>query len=167
MAVNQPAPKPRNPKLIATMGGIGFATLFLGGLAQWEGKRNIGYTDIAGYPTACFGDTNDVEVGKFYSDAECARRLEEQALKHVAPIKQCIPGIRGYQLIAFGSLAYNIGVTATCNSSAARHYRAGNVKAACDGLLAWNKARINGKLQPVRGLTNRRQWEREICLRGL
>lgn len=167
MAVKQPAPKPRNPKLIATMGGIGFATLFLGGLAQWEGKENIGYLDIASIPTACYGDTHNVKVDQFYPDAECERRLEDQALKHVAPLKVCMPGLKGYQLVAFGSHAYNFGPRATCNSTFAKHYRAGNVKAACNGLLAWNKARVKGKLQVVRGLTNRRQWEREICLRGL
>ena len=31
----------------------------------------------------------------------------------------------------------------------------------------WDKGRINGVLQRIRGLTRRRQAERELCLSGL
>jgi lysozyme len=60
----------------------------LDGLTQWEGKKNVGYFDIVGIPTACMGDTNNVVVGKFYSDTECRARLEQQAIIHISEVKQ-------------------------------------------------------------------------------
>ncbi len=45
----------------------------------------------------------------------------------------------------------------------ARRLNAGDIRGACDALLAWNKA--GGRV--VQGLTNRRQDERRLCLEGL
>jgi lysozyme len=61
------------------------------------------------------------------------------------------------------SLAYNIGTGAYCRSSVDRQFDAGNWRAGCDAMLKWNKA--GGR--EIRGLTQRRQRERAICLRGL
>lgn len=160
-----PAP-PTKPKrtLIAVIGTSAAAGL-LALIAQWEGKENVGYRDIVGVPTACFGDTNDVVVGKRYSDAECLARLEQQALAHVEPVLSCTPALKGRdnQLIAAGSLAYNIGTAAYCKSSVDRRFDAGDFKGACDAFLLWNRA--GGR--EVRGLTNRRNAERTLCLKGL
>jgi lysozyme len=159
--------QPTDPRLVKTMGGAGLAMLLLTTLVTWEGWENTGYVDIAGVPTACAGDTHGVIVGKFYSDAECTRRLEEQAYRHVAPLKKCMPKLEGKPLVAFGSHAYNFGPAATCGSSIARRFNAGNLRGACDALLMWNKARVKGRLQVVRGLDNRRKFERNLCLEGL
>ncbi|TIO39692.1 MAG: lysozyme, partial [Mesorhizobium sp.] len=64
---------------------------------------------------------------------------------------------------AFLSASYNIGTGAFCKSSMARRANAGDIRGACDALLAWDKA--GGFRLP--GLTKRRAKERELCLRGI
>ena len=93
---------PAKTTIAGVMGSAALAAALLGGLTQWEGKKNVGYLDIVGIPTACMGDTNNVVVGKFYSDAECRARLEQQAIVHVSEVKRCTPSIGGGQLVAAG-----------------------------------------------------------------
>ena len=52
---------------------------------------------------------------------------------------------------------------AACGSSAFRLIQAGHVKEGCDSLMKWNKA--GGVVW--RGLTRRREHERELCLKGV
>lgn len=157
-----PAGGARKATLAALMGTM-FAASLTAGLTQWEGKRNVGYLDIVGVPTACMGDTNDVIVGKFYGDAECHDRLERQAIVHVREVQRCTPAIRGDQLVAAGLLAYNIGGSAYCRSTVARRFNAGAIRSACDAFRMWRMA--GGRV--IRGLVNRREFERAICLRGV
>jgi lysozyme len=156
-------------KIAALMGSAAAATALLGGLTMWEGQKNVGYLDIAKIPTACSGDTENVVVGKFYSNEECAARLERQALAHLEGVVKCTPQLRGrpYQLQAAGSLAYNIGIGAYCGSTAATRFKARNIAGGCSAILLWDKATINGKLQTVRGLANRREWEYRVCMTGV
>lgn len=159
------APTPKPKKTLIGLIGAGAAAALTATLVLWEGNAPVGYVDIAGVPTACFGDTNNVVVGKRYSDAECRQRLEDQAIKHVEPVLACTPSLRGHddQLVAAASLAYNIGTGAYCKSTVDRRFDAGDWKGACDAFLMWNRA--GGKV--VRGLQNRRQYERNICLKNL
>jgi GH24 family phage-related lysozyme (muramidase) len=94
-------------------------------------------------------------------------REDERLWSTLSPEAQARIAEREGQRDAAISLAYNIGTDAFCRSTAARHFRAGDWRGGCDALTAWNKARVNGRLVPVRGLTRRRRHEREICLRGL
>jgi lysozyme len=48
-----------------------------------------------------------------------------------------------------------------CGSTAARRFRAGDVRGGCDAFLAWNKA--GGRV--VAGLAKPAPAERQICLR--
>jgi lysozyme len=158
-------PAPPGRRTLAGAIGAAAAAALLALLAAQEGKSNIGYFDVAGVATACYGDTADVAVGAHYSDADCAERLERQALAHVAPVLACTPALRGHdnQVVAAGSLAYNIGTAAYCRSGIARRFAAGDWRGACDGFLAWNRA--GGRV--VRGLVARRRAERALCLTGL
>jgi lysozyme len=65
--------------------------------------------------------------------------------------------------IAFISATYNIGVYAFCHSSMARKVNDGDLRGACDALLAWDRA--GGR--EIKGLHNRRVSERAICLKDL
>ena len=64
--------------------------------------------------------------------------------------------------IAMLSFTYNVGGGALCKSSVARKINAGDLRGGCDALLLYNRA--NGV--PLRGLTNRRVAERELCLKS-
>lgn len=153
-------------KAIAVV-GAGALALAAPLIATWEGKRNDPYRDIVGVPTVCYGDTRNVTMGKRVSDAECTDRLYQQIADHAAPIVKCVPGLRAperqAQLAASVSLAYNIGTSGFCRSTAARRFNAGDFKGGCQAFMLWNRA--GGKV--VRGLTLRRMKERDLCLSGL
>ena len=155
----QPNPKGRLAALI----GIPAAAALMSTIALWEGYEPEAYKDVVGITTACWGDTQNVEMGKRYTRAECEARLERQALAHVEPVLRCTPRIKGSQLIAAGSLTYNIGPAAYCRSTVAKRFNAGRLREGCEAFLMWDRA--GGKR--IRGLTNRRRYEREVCLRGL
>lgn len=135
-------------------------------VSKWEGRRNDPYLDIAKVWTVCDGET--AVPMRHYSDRECDAMREASLRRYGGPILECLPPGAPLEVkAAFVSFGYNVGVTAACNSSAAGKARAWDYRGACDGLLAWNKARVNGQLRFVQGLANRRADERALCLKGL
>ncbi len=132
-------------------------------IMRWEGKRNDPYRDIVGVLTVCYGETQGVM--RRYSDGECSAMLNRRVeADYAAPILRCVPGFadRPYPFAAGISLSYNIGTAAFCRSSSARFFNAGKWSLGCDALLLWNKA--GGKV--VRGLVNRREAERKLCMKA-
>lgn len=168
--MDMPRKGPGKGTLAALLGTIAAAGLYVSIPAD-EGTSLRAYKDIAGIWTICEGDTKNVRPGMVETQAGCRSRLERQLLAHAVPVMQCTPRLaepgRDYQRWAAVSLAYNIGTTAYCNSTVDRRFDAGNWQGGCDAMLAWDKARVNGQLVSVRGLSLRRQREREICLRGV
>jgi len=165
-----------NPKAIIAgiMSAAAAATMAIGlvtsALQTDEGKSNVGYLDPASIPTDCYGHTGpDVVVGKRKTDAQCGAQLNADADQHMKGVLRCTPGLAGhpYQLAAATRLAFNIGVPAYCGSTVAKRFRAGDWRGACDAFLMWNKAKVGGRLQVLRGLSNRRARERDMCLTGL
>ncbi|WP_339112296.1 lysozyme [Thioclava sp. GXIMD2076] len=133
-------------------------------IAPWEGKELRAYRDIVGIPTICFGETEGVKMGDVATEAECRTQLAKRVAQFEAEIRPCLPLILPERTrAAFISAAYNIGSHGFCRSSMSRRALAGDLLGACDALLMWNKA--GGRV--VRGLTNRRKAERELCLSGL
>lgn len=129
-------------------------------IGPWEGLRTDPYRDLVGKWTVCYGDTT-VPMRR-YTTAECTALLEAQVERYMEGIGQCIHGpVTTNQLAALTSWAYNVGVAAACNSTLVRQLNAGQPAAVwCEQLLRWDYS--GGKR--VRGLTNRRQAEREVCL---
>lgn len=146
--------------------GAACAALCVPLVQSWEGKRNVGYHDIVKVATACYGQTGaGIKVGQRYSDAQCEAMLDRALVDHAAPVLKCVPTLAGHppQLAAAVSLAYNIGPSAFCGSTAARRFRARQWAAACDAFLSWRFA--SGR--EVAGLLNRRRAERALCMKDL
>ena len=134
----------------------------------WEGRSLVAYRDIAGIPTICDGETRGVKMGDTATPAECDAMTEAAVAEFELAIRPCLPrSLPTETRAAFVVTAYNIGADAFCKSSMSRRALAGDLRGACDALMMWNKARVNGALQVVRGLTNRRTAERALCLRGV
>lgn len=150
--------------LVALVGAMAAAALMTI-TPVWEGTKLTTYRDLGGVLTYCTGATENAQWGKTYSPDQCRAQLDRDLERHAAGIARCVPlaSMTDGQKVAFVDAAYNIGVSAFCGSSMARRANAGDMVGACDALLMWNK--VGGKV--VRGLTLRRQAEREICLRGL
>lgn len=159
---NPPKPPMQKSKLAGIIGASA-ATALLASTALWEGKSNDPYKDIVGIWTVCYGETK-VQM-RPYTDAECKQMLDESLAGYAQQVLEINPELRGHdnQTVAATMLAYNIGIGAYRRSSVSRYFRAGQWRKACDSFLLWNRA--GGK--EVRGLTNRRRFERNICLKDL
>jgi lysozyme len=127
------------------------------------------YLDIAGIPTACDGLTGpNIRPGMTFTEQQCSEMLEAELVETAEKVQSCTPILRqpgmDYQRAAVIVFAHNIGKYGYCGSTAAKKFNAGDIPAACDWFLPWNKARVNGTLRAVDGLTKRRARERQVCL---
>lgn len=133
-------------------------------IVPWEGRELRAYRDIVGVPTICYGETRGVRMGDIATPAECDSMLAQAVAEFDLAIRPCLPPVLPDKTrAAFISAAYNIGSSAFCKSSMSRRALAGQLQDACDALLLWNKA--GGRV--VKGLVNRRNAERRLCLEGL
>lgn len=135
-----------------------------------EGLRLNAYPDpvTKGAPwTICYGETLGISKGDKRTVEQCKAMLRQAIEKRYGPgLDSCIKNTAALSdktYVAFLSLEYNIGQGAFCKSSIVRHVNAGNLRAACDAILLYNKA--GGKVIP--GLVKRRNEERKLCLSGL
>ncbi|WAC26446.1 lysozyme [Ancylobacter sp. SL191] len=140
----------------------------------WEGRELRAYRDVVGVLTICDGDTANVRPGMVETPAGCDTRLRTRLVRDFyVPLTRCIAGFEGkpqsWQAM-MTSLAYNVGVGATCNSTAARLGRGGQYRASCEAATAFNRA--GGKV--LIGLQRRREMgdatrigEGELCVTGL
>lgn len=128
-----------------------------------EGLVLSTYPDVGGVPTYCYGETKGAEWGKTYTKEQCDEKLSARLVEFNTGVNSCVfvelPDTRRAALV---SLAYNIGVDAFCRSTVVRKLNAGDVQGGCEAVLMWNK--VHGVVW--RGLTNRRQKERTLCLEG-
>jgi lysozyme len=142
---------------------------------KWEGFAAKPYLDPASIKTGCFGETEDPAYleDRIYSRSECGDQLRKRLARDYAPrIAKCLPEIVQNRFV-FGALldaSYNAGWAAVCNSRMAVSVRAGNLRAACNGLEGWYvtaRNRQTGVRVRLRGLERRRLDEKATCLRGL
>jgi len=144
--------------------GSAVAGMLVALVGGFEGLRQNAYPDPAtgGAPwTVCYGETSGVKRGDSYSISECKAMLVQSLQKYANGVEQCVTvPLPDRRFVALTSFAYNVGVSAACNSSVVRLINAGRPRAGCDALLKWDKAA--GIRFP--GLTRRRKAERELCL---
>ncbi|HTW69404.1 MAG TPA: lysozyme [Acetobacteraceae bacterium] len=135
-------------------------------IKHFEGCRLDAYQDVAGIWTIGYGHTGGVTPGMTITQDQADQFLQNDlngtenavtaATAEVAPTDN--------QFAAMVSLCYNIGAGAFKSSTVLRQHLAGNFAAAADAFLLWDKATIDGQLQVVQGLLNRRQAERQLYL---
>lgn len=136
--------------------------LAVGIVGSFEGLRHNVYLDVVGVPTYCYGETQNPVWGKRYSTEECKKLLEGRLAEFAEGVERCVRvDMPPHRWAASVSLAYNIGTGAFCRSTYVRRLNAGEGAAACDSMLAFNRAK--GKIFP--GLERRRQAEAAMCRR--
>jgi lysozyme len=135
-------------------------------IADYEGLRLKAYLCPAGKPTIGWGQTEGVTLGmtwtKAQADADLCETLTERCNEILAV---CTRVPSEYELGAMLSLQYNIGQAAFEKSSVLKAHNRGDVQAASRAFGLWNKSRVNGVLQELRGLTARRAAEAALYLR--
>lgn len=141
----------------------------LSGASLWEGTQYYAYYDIGGVPTVCQGYTGKgIIFGKKYSAEECNAFLRKELKTHSDGVLNCITKpLKQREHDAFTLMAYNVGVAGFCGSRAAKLFNQGYVEQACwamsngpDGKPVWSY--VGDKF--VKGLYNRRVYERSMCL---
>ena len=140
----------------------GWLAIAIAVVGAYEGLSLTAYPDIVGVPTICYGETKNVKLGQTATKEQCDSQLSARLVEFNQGVESCVTRpMRDNERVAFVSLSYNIGVAAFCKSTVVRRFNAGDKTGACDAILMWNRA--GGKV--VQGLVNRRQKEREICLK--
>lgn len=138
-------------------------------VAGFEGLYTHPYRDVVGVRTVCYGETaaDHIDLNRTYTPDECKDLLSTSLPKYDAQVKACLSpkvydALPPYRHAALVSFTYNVGGGAFCHSSVARNLNAGNVTAACNALLLYNR----GGGRVIKGLDNRRHVERTMCLRS-
>lgn len=135
-------------------------------VAAWEGLYLRTYKDKLAHDllTVCYGATKaelpDISITDVYTKEECQQLLADALPRYYRGIAKCVDmsKLTEHQKAAAVSLAYNVGIRATCKSTFLQKLGEGDPKA-CDYILRYNKA--SGRI--VQGLINRRMAERKIC----
>jgi lysozyme len=146
------------------MTAINQATIDL--VKRWEGFKAEAYLCPANKWTIGYGVTKsagigvDPKPGMRVTREEAEDHLRRALEKFASEIRPAITApINENEFGAFLSLAYNIGSGGFRSSSALRHFNAGDKTRAAAAIRYWNKATVNGKLQVMQGLVNRRADE--------
>lgn len=134
-------------------------------IAEAEGCRLKAYRCPAGVPTIGWGETDGVQMGDACTQEQADRWLLEDLQERTRAVQaMCTRAPSRNELGALVSLAYNIGVGALAKSTALRQHNAGQHEAAARAIELWDKARVNGVLTTLPGLTARRARERALYL---
>ena len=136
-------------------------------LGELEGIVLRPYKDSVGIPTIGIGSTYYEDGTKVkMTDKAITKERAIQLAKNVVKSfearvnKSILLPMTQNQFDAMALLCYNIGESSFARSSVVRNFNAGNLQKAADSFLLWNKA--GGKVS--KGLTNRRQKERDLFL---
>lgn len=165
----------------AATGVIVIAGLVLGGpdliskLQAVEGSTTTVYADKLAYgiPTVCSGRTDwSLRVGQVYDKAFCDALDRKTAIEYGLAVVGCIGPERLNQnsLDGMTLFAVSVGKAGACGSRAAQLLRAGKHDEACraishgpDGRRVW----ITSGGQKRKGLANRRDFEKALCLKPM
>ena len=148
-----------NPRAAAA-GATAVVALASPVVMHFEGEIRHGYRDPIGIVTACVGHTKTAQLGRAYTAAECAELLRTDLADHHAGLRACLKGnVPAHVEAALLSFAFNVGVAATCRSTAVAKINAGDFAAGCAELSRWTMA--GGRVLP--GLVKRREAERALC----
>jgi lysozyme len=139
-------------------------------IAKEEGERLTAYNDIAGVPTISVGVTDGVTAEDVHNQRTITRE-ESQAMfamalasRESAVERLCTLKPNQNQFDAMVSLVYNIGKSGFAKSSVLKAHNSGDFQGAAKAFLLWNKSRVAGELQVIKGLSDRRARESELYL---
>lgn len=149
------------PSTRQSVGGLGIGAALLVSVMMYEGYTDKAVIPVPGdVPTIGVGRTEGVHMGDKTEPVREMMLLLKNLDKYGNGIKACINvPLYQYELDAFVSLAYNIGINAFCNSTLVKKLNAGDYSGACEQIMIWDK--FKGK--PLKGLTNRRNEEYRTC----
>lgn len=137
-------------------------------IQSFEGCELEAYLDVAGIPTIGWGHTGpEVKLGQTITQAEADGLFDVDTDRFEAAVDGLTNGkATDNQFAALVSFAYNLGAEALAGSTLLRMHNSGDFAGAAAQFGRWNKAKVNGKLVVVKGLTRRREAEAALYRSG-
>lgn len=134
-------------------------------IAKHEGLILGSHPDPVGIVTSCYGHTGpELKLGQKFSEDQCLEQLAKDLSKHnTEMMKHVKVQLSAGEHAAYLSFTYNVGVGNFKSSTLLKKLNAGKREEACNQLSRW----VFAKGKKFRGLVNRRQQEKELCLSGL
>jgi lysozyme len=124
------------------------------------------YRCPAGKWTCGFGATKGVRSGVKWTKEYSEMRLIEDLEEHGKIVKKYVNvPLTQSQYDALTSFVFNLGGGAFRSSTLLTRLNSGKYDECPEQIMRWNKARVDGKLTPLRGLTRRRTAEAAIFAR--
>lgn len=118
------------------------------------------YRCPAGRWTIGYGSTRGIRSGVKLTQEECEERLIEDLHDAEAIVKRnVLVPLSQYQFDALVSWVFNLGEGNLRSSTLLKKLNRGDYQAIPEQILRWNKAKVNGELQVLPGLTRRRAAE--------
>ena len=135
-------------------------------IKEFEGIKLDAYRDIAGIWTIGYGHIKGVTPGMHLTAEEAEQTLQDDLRGTEAAVDEATKAVAtaDNQFAAMVAFAFNVGTANFRQSTLLKDHLVGKYPDAGDAFLLWNKARVDGVLQPVTGLTRRRTAERELYL---
>jgi lysozyme len=124
------------------------------------------YRCPAGKWTCGYGATKGVRSGVKWTKEYAEMRLIEDLEEHGKIVKKYVNvPLTQSQYDSLTSFVFNLGGGAFRSSTLLKRLNAGKYDECPEQIMRWNKARVDGKLTPLRGLTRRRSAEAAIFAR--
>lgn len=143
-------------------------------LKHYEGCHLDAYQDIAGIWTIGYGatyypDGRRVKQGDKITQDEADSMLPEMMRTFAISVWQAIKvPLLQHEYDALCCFAYNVGIGNLERSTLIQVInRERPIEYITEQFMRWNKARVNGELKPVKGLTYRRQSEAYLYEHGV
>lgn len=136
-------------------------------IETFEGFKEKAYKCPAGIWTIGYGTTKGVKPSDVITEEAASERLRKEVQEFALQVSSLIgPDTTQNQFDALVSFAYNLGISALASSTLLKKHLAKDYTAASVEFMKWDKAKINGKLTPLAGLTKRRQHESALYNKG-
>lgn len=145
--------------------------IFYNNIVLLEGLQLRAYKDSAGIPTIGIGtirypNGNKVKMGDVCTEDQAYQYLDHELNKMLGTINGLLVNvdINQNQFDAIVLLVYNIGAGGFASSRVLKGIKKNpnDFKPIEAEWMGWNKVTINGKKEPVKGLTNRRKKEWQL-----
>ena len=148
-----------SPRLATKTGFVGTQLI-----KRFEGFMPCRYIDAAGHPTIGYGHLitelnmpECISPERAHELLEADLRTAERCINH-----QVMSFVHQHHFDALSSFTFNLGCGNLMTSTLLRELNADDFKGAANEFPRWNKARVNGQLTVLRGLTLRRYAEKYV-----
>lgn len=134
-------------------------------VAQHEGLVLGSYVDPVGILTSCYGHTGkELKLNQKFTESQCLDQLAEDLSKHDKEMMRYVKvPLSDEEHSAYLSFSYNVGVGNFKSSTLLKLLNREKRVEACNQLTNW----VFAKGKKLRGLVNRREEEKNLCLSGL